>query len=69
MYCLDLDFEIYGNSKHEVLSAYVKRLVDQRLGLAHFHSEEVLGKHAEVDTVRLLGELHCLALVDYETNV
>ena len=48
---------------------YVKWFVDLRFSLAQFDPEQTLGKHAEVDTVRLLGKLNRLVLIDDKPNV
>ena len=48
---------------------YVKWFVNQRFSLAQFDSEQLFGEHAEVDTVRLLGELDRLVFIDDQPNV
>ena len=48
---------------------YVKWFLDQRFSHAHFDSEQILGEYAEVDTVRLLGELDRLVFIDDQPNV
>ena len=54
---------------NDVMFTYMKWLVDQRFCLAHFDAEEILIKHAELNTVRFLSELDCLLLTDDKPNV
>ena len=48
---------------------YMKWLVDQRFGLAHFDAEEIRAKRAEIGTVRFLSELYRLLLAHDEPDV
>ena len=54
---------------NDVMFKYMKWFVDQRFSLTHFDTEQILGEHPEIDTVRLLGELDRLLFINVKPNV
>ena len=54
---------------NDVMFTYMKGFVDQRFGLAHFDSEEILIKPAEVDAVWFLSELDRLLFTHDKPDV
>ena len=53
------------NIMNDVMLTYMKWFVDQRFNLLHFDTEQFLSEHAEIDTMRFIGQLdRCVCIYD-----